>query len=101
MRALFSLLLDPLLRRSRDRRMDDEMRAHLEMLTDDYVARGLSRPDAELAAPKSFGVAARRSADRASGGMMRTLLSRLAEILFRRSREDRLLSEIEHHLDLL
>ena len=32
---------------------------------------------------------------------MRTLLSRLAEVLFRRSREDRLSNEIEHHLDLL
>ena len=32
---------------------------------------------------------------------MRTLLSRVAEILLRRSREDRLASEIEHHLDLL
>lgn len=32
---------------------------------------------------------------------MRTWLSRLAEIIRRRSREDRLSSEIEHHLDLL
>ncbi|HET9706009.1 MAG TPA: ADOP family duplicated permease [Vicinamibacterales bacterium] len=32
---------------------------------------------------------------------MRTWLSRLGEILFRRSRESRLSSEIEHHLDLL
>jgi putative ABC transport system permease protein len=32
---------------------------------------------------------------------MRTWLSRLAEILFRRSREERLSSEIQHHLDLL
>ena len=32
---------------------------------------------------------------------MRTLLSRLAEVLFRRSREERLSSEIQHHLDLL
>lgn len=32
---------------------------------------------------------------------MRTLLSRLAEIVFRRAREDRLSSEIEQHLELL
>ena len=32
---------------------------------------------------------------------MRTLLSRLAELLFRRSREERLDAEIDHHIDLL
>jgi putative ABC transport system permease protein len=32
---------------------------------------------------------------------MRTWLSRLAELIFRRSREERLSSEIEHHIDLL
>ena len=32
---------------------------------------------------------------------MRTLLARLAELLFRRSREERLSDEIAHHLDLL
>jgi macrolide transport system ATP-binding/permease protein len=32
---------------------------------------------------------------------MRELLSRLGEILFRRSREERLSSEIDHHIDML
>ncbi len=32
---------------------------------------------------------------------IRTLVSRLGEVLFRRSREERLDSEIEHHLDML
>ena len=36
-----------------------------------------------------------------AGGLMRTLLSRLGELLFRRSREERLSDEIAHHLDLM
>jgi predicted permease len=35
--------------------MDDEIQAHLDLLIDEYIAKGLSRHDAELAARKSFG----------------------------------------------
>ena len=35
--------------------LDDEVRAHLEMLADEHQARGLSRADAEAAALRDFG----------------------------------------------
>ncbi len=55
MRALLSRLLDSVLRRSRDRRLTDEVQAHLDLLADDFEAQGMSRDDARLAARKSFG----------------------------------------------
>lgn len=55
MRAILSRLLDPLRRRSRDRRLDDEVRSHLDLLIDEHMAKGLSRDDAVLAARRSFG----------------------------------------------
>jgi putative ABC transport system permease protein len=55
MRTFVLRLLDVILRRSREQRMDDEMKAHLDLLTDEYVASGMSRNDAALAARKSFG----------------------------------------------
>ena len=55
MRALISRLLEAVRRRSRDRRLDDEVQAHLDQLADEFVAGGMTREDARLAARKSFG----------------------------------------------
>jgi putative ABC transport system permease protein len=55
MRTLFSRLLELVSRGSREQRINDEIRAHLDLLTDEYVAGGLSRDDARLAARKQFG----------------------------------------------
>jgi hypothetical protein len=55
MRALISRLLESVRRRSRDRRLDDEVQAHLDQLADEFVAGGMTREDARLAARKSFG----------------------------------------------
>ena len=55
MRGWLSRLLDVVLRRSRERRLDEEVQAHLELLTDEFVAKGLSVADAKLAARKTFG----------------------------------------------
>jgi hypothetical protein len=38
-----------------DRDMSDELRAHLELLTREKIARGLSPHDARFAAQRSFG----------------------------------------------
>lgn len=54
-RPFLSRLLDVILRRSREQRMDAEIQTHLEFLIDEYVAKGMSRHDAELAARKAFG----------------------------------------------
>ena len=42
-----------------DRDLDDEIASHLEEATDEYVAKGLSREDARLAAMRDFGGIAR------------------------------------------
>ena len=55
MRTFISRLLDLVLRRQREDRLSEEVQAHLDMLTDEHVARGLSPDDARLAARKSFG----------------------------------------------
>jgi predicted permease len=55
MRAWLSRLADVFLRRRRDARLDDEVRVHLELLTDEFVARGMTREDARLAARRRFG----------------------------------------------
>ena len=55
MRAWLSRLADVFLRRRRDARLDDELRAHLELLTDEFIATGMSREDARLAARRQFG----------------------------------------------
>jgi predicted permease len=55
MRAFLSRVLDFALRRRRDDRLSEEVQAHLDLLADDYVARGLSPADARLAARKAFG----------------------------------------------
>ena len=41
--------------RKHDREIDDEIASHLEEATDEYVARGLAREDARLAAARDFG----------------------------------------------
>ncbi len=55
MRILISRLLDVLLRRQRDDRLSEEVQAHLDLITDDYVAQGMLLADARLAARKAFG----------------------------------------------
>lgn len=55
MRTFISRLLDPLLRRQRENRLSEEVQAHLDLLADDHIARGLSVEEARLAARKAFG----------------------------------------------
>jgi predicted permease len=55
MRTSFSRLIDVWWRRSRDARLDEEVRAHLDLLADEFVAKGMTREDARLAARKAFG----------------------------------------------
>jgi predicted permease len=55
MRALLSRLFDVVLRRSREQRLDDEVQSHLDLLMDEFVAKGLSPDDARLAARRAFG----------------------------------------------
>src|SRR5687768_10722691 len=55
MRALVARLLMLFRRRHLEGRLDDEVRAHLELLTDDYVRRGMSADDAHFAARRAFG----------------------------------------------
>ena len=42
-------------RRRSEQDLDDELRAHLEMATGDYMARGMSEADARAAAQREFG----------------------------------------------
>jgi predicted permease len=55
MRVWALRLLDFVFRRSRERRLDEEVQAHLDLLTDEFVAKGLSPADARLAARREFG----------------------------------------------
>ena len=55
MPTFLSRLLDVVLRRSRDRVLAEEVQAHLDLLADEYVARGMTPEDARLAARKAFG----------------------------------------------
>jgi predicted permease len=55
MRPLLSRVLEFVRRRSRDRRLDEEVQAHLDQLADEFVAAGMTPDDARLAARKSFG----------------------------------------------
>jgi putative ABC transport system permease protein len=48
-------LLDPLRRRPRDARLDEEIADHLTRLRADFEARGLSAADADVAARHAFG----------------------------------------------
>jgi predicted permease len=55
MRMFWLRLLEFFNRERRERRLADEIQSHLDLLTDEHMARGLSRADALLAARKSFG----------------------------------------------
>jgi predicted permease len=55
MRAFFSRVLEIVRRRSRDARLDAEVSEHLDSLTDEFVAKGMPRDEARLAARKQFG----------------------------------------------
>ena len=53
--TLFTRLADLVLVRSRDRRLDDEVRLHLELLTEDLVAAGWPPQRARDEARRRFG----------------------------------------------
>jgi putative ABC transport system permease protein len=55
MRTWLSRMLDAVLRRSRDARLDEEIESHLELLTEQLAAQGMSRDEARLAARRQFG----------------------------------------------
>lgn len=55
MRTIWLRLLEFFNRERRERRLDAEIQAHLDLLTEEHMVRGLSRADAVLAARKSFG----------------------------------------------
>ena len=54
-RVLASRLLDLLLARRRERRLDEEIAGHLDLLTDQYVAAGMAPAEARRAASRAFG----------------------------------------------
>jgi putative ABC transport system permease protein len=53
--AFFLRLMDPLLRGRREARLTAEIQTHLEALADEFRKRGMSQPDARLAAERAFG----------------------------------------------
>src|SRR5262245_10246237 len=55
LRVLGSRLLGTLRSRTRDTQLNEEIATHLELLTDEFIARGLSPHDARLAARREFG----------------------------------------------
>ncbi|MEO8679354.1 MAG: ABC transporter permease, partial [Vicinamibacterales bacterium] len=55
MRAFLSRMFDFVFRRQREARLSAEIQAHLDLLTDEHLARGMSPENARLAARKSFG----------------------------------------------
>jgi putative ABC transport system permease protein len=55
LRVLLSRMLDLLLRRRRDDRLSQEIQTHLDLLTEEFAARGLSAQDARQAARRAFG----------------------------------------------
>ena len=55
MRTFLSRLIDLVLRRDREDRLRDEVQSHLDLLTDEFIARGMTPEDARLAARKAFG----------------------------------------------
>jgi putative ABC transport system permease protein len=54
-RALFSRFLELFRRRRRDELLSEEIQSHLDHLTDELVARGLPRREAQRAARREFG----------------------------------------------
>jgi hypothetical protein len=63
LRVFASRVLDLILRRRRDERLSEELQAHLDMLTDEGIAAGLSQADARRAARRRFGVVDNVKAD--------------------------------------
>jgi predicted permease len=55
LRVLLSRLLEPLLRQKRERELSEEIEAHLELLTEEHLRRGLSPQAAREAARLDFG----------------------------------------------
>jgi predicted permease len=55
LRTCVSRLVAVVRSRKHDREIDDEIASHLEEATDEYIARGLSRENARLAAARDFG----------------------------------------------
>ena len=55
LRVLLFRLLEPLLRRKRERELGDEIESHLELLTEEHLRRGLSPEAARAAAKRDFG----------------------------------------------
>jgi putative ABC transport system permease protein len=55
LRAFGIRLIDPLFRRARERELDAELRAHLELHTDDNIRAGMSPADARRAALRKLG----------------------------------------------
>ncbi len=55
LRVWFERLKGALLGRGGDERLAEELQVHLDLLADEYVARGMARGDARLAARKAFG----------------------------------------------
>jgi predicted permease len=53
--TFISRLLDLVFRRQRDDRLSEEVQAHLDLLADEHIARGMSPAEARLAARKAFG----------------------------------------------
>jgi hypothetical protein len=54
-RLLIARLRGVFASRRQDEQLDDELRAHLDLLADEHERRGLSRADAERAALRDFG----------------------------------------------
>jgi len=54
-RVLLSRLIEPLLRRKRERELAEEIDAHLALLTEEHLRRGLSHEAARAAARRDFG----------------------------------------------
>jgi putative ABC transport system permease protein len=54
-RTFLSRLLDIVLHRPREQRLSEEVQSHLDLLADDFMAKGMSRDEATLAARRAFG----------------------------------------------
>ena len=55
LRVLLARIKGLVIRGRADAALDDDIQAHLELLTRDYIQRGLSRRDAQAAARRAFG----------------------------------------------
>ena len=55
MRVWLAKVVGMFVERNADREFDEEMRLHIEMLTERYIARGMTRKEASRAARRQFG----------------------------------------------